>query len=202
MIEIHSLPEFDGRGSITICNGTLFVPCLSGQSRFGYHTDFSNRSKLIHAVIASNMLGRFPDLQMYHDEGGQISFYQPGRPPAADDLLHHYGHMLNDLNQEFDHLKFIVARDLTLSLKLYAHYGAVAEYTCGNYHKIFGEAVAEAMELRSNSIVSHSFAMMTDEFLSACAESSFSRGGIPASNICHVYGETKHIGFVYYDYEQ
>lgn len=201
MKEIYSLTEFDSKGSVAINTGTLLMPSLTGQSRFGYHTDFNKRIKLIHAVIAANMLSRFPDSRMYPDQGGQISFFQPGGPPAVDDLLYHYGQMLTDLNNEFSHLKMMAARELVLSLKLYVHYGAVVEYTCGNYGKIFGEAVTEISELSNNSIASPSFAMLTDSFLTACYEPlTNGRGGIQASNICQVYGETRHIGFVYYDY--
>jgi hypothetical protein len=139
---------------------------------------------------------------MYQDENGQVLFYKQGVPPTVDDLLDHYDQMLNEFDNEFFHLKRIVARDLTLSLKLYAHFGAVAEYNCGDYSKIFGEAVVEATELRTNSINSKSFAMLTDAFVSACSQPPCSeRKGFQASNICHVYGEIRNISFVYYDYD-
>lgn len=200
-MRLNSSNEFFAGGSISISNGAVFIPSLTGQNRFGYNTDFSNRKKVMHEVLDTVMKRHFPDLQMYLDDSDQLYFYSPGNPVSISETIKQYEHILDDLSNDFDHIKQIAARDLKLSLKLYAHYGPVARYTCGNCCRIFGETVAEATELMKNSIDSRSFALISDEFKKASLQFAYSRvRGIPATNICHVYGERRHIEFEYFDY--
>lgn len=54
---------------------------------------------------------------------------------------------------------------LPLSINMIVHYGDIAQYQLRGFDKLYGKVVTEAHLLLKNNVNSHSYVLMTDDYL-------------------------------------
>lgn len=137
--------------------GTLLIPDISGFTKFVRTTDMVTgkniTSRLLSSIIKSNYLG----LQISEIEGDAILFYKYETKFSVAEILGQYEVMLESFNQELALLSEELGREIDLTLKLIAHYGKLAYYKIGKFHKLYGETVIEAHKLLKNPINSNTY---------------------------------------------
>ena len=79
------------------------------------------------------------------------------------------------------------------------HYGAIAEFKVDRFHKIYGKAVVEAHRLLKNHIHSHTYALVTHQYLQQANHINMEqREG--KSELCEVY-DVGELCYTYFPYE-
>ena len=185
-----------------VVQGSIIIPDISGFSRFVETTDVETGklviSKLLNAIIKSNVL----DLQISEIEGDAILFFKYGKRISAKDILHQFCLMKEVFNQEMKFLEEELQLNIDLSLKLIAHYGALAQYNIGKFEKLYGQSVIEAHHLLKNSVASNTYVLLTDAFLDAEVNSELKKlNKFVENSICEVYDGIKKICYTFFDFE-
>ena len=116
--------------------GLLFIPDISGFTRFVNETDIEHSrliiQELLELLINSNQIG----LELSEIEGDAILFYRFGQSPGIKELYAQVEKMFTDFHRQviaYDKLKYCQCRACTsavnLSLKVISHYGEFTGYT-------------------------------------------------------------------------
>jgi hypothetical protein len=182
--------------------GLLFIPDISGFTNFVHQTDLQLGRRIIAELLTSILEHNVLDLQVSEIEGDAVLFYRCGPLPSVARILDQYEHMLTGFHQKLAEFNQQLAQPLNLTLKLVAHYGDLAEYQIGGFRKLYGETVIEAHRLLKNAIVSHTYALLTDNLIAAAQPvlARPRRPGVPSSKQCEGYDQLGNICFTYFDY--
>ncbi|SDF60341.1 Protein of unknown function [Dyadobacter soli] len=182
--------------------GTIFIPDISGFTRFVHNTDFATGRRITYELLSAiidqnNLLFSISEI-----EGDAIFFYKYGPPPSAFELLEQYKRMLNAFNVRLGHINRALGVTYDLSLKLIAHYGPVAEYDLKGFKKLYGKAVVDAHVLLKNEVASHSYALLTADLLSSADPVRLEDlpPGIQSQSLCHNNGDIVHVCYTYFDF--
>lgn len=152
--------------------GLLFIPDISGFTRFVNETDIEHSrliiQELLELLINSNQIG----LELSEIEGDAILFYRFGQSPGMKELYAQVEKMFTSFHKQviaYDKLKYCQCRACTsavnLSLKVITHYGEFTEYTIKNFNKLIGKDVIAAHQLMKNEIQQHEYWLVTEELL-------------------------------------
>lgn len=183
--------------------GTLIIPDISGFTKFVRTTDMVTgkniTSRLLSSIIKSNYLG----LQVSEIEGDAILFYKYETKFSVAEILDQYEVMLESFNEELALLSEELGRKIDLTLKLIAHYGKLAYYKIGKFHKLYGETVIEAHRLLKNPINSNTYVLITDDLLEKdkCEETITNEEVFKANRISNMYADLRNIWITFFDYE-
>lgn len=183
--------------------GTLLIPDISGFTKFVRSMDMMTGkniiSRLLSAIIESNYLG----LEVSEIEGDAILFYKYETKFSVEEILGQYEVMLESFNQELALLSEELGRKIDLTLKLIAHYGKLAYYKIGKFHKLYGETVIEAHRLLKNPINSNTYVLITDDLLEKdkCEETIVHEADFKANRISNMYADLRNIWITFFDYE-
>lgn len=152
--------------------GLLFIPDISGFTRFVNQTDIEHSSiiiqELLEVLINSNETG----LTVSEIEGDAILFYKFGECPPLETVYRQVQKMFCDFHKRlsiYDTHRFCqcdacnTAKDLTL--KVITHYGEFTGYTVKNFSKLIGKDVIVAHQLLKNDIEQHEYWLVTDSVL-------------------------------------
>ncbi len=185
-----------------VVEGTIIMPDISGFSRFVDTTDVDTGkmiiSKLLNAIIKTNVL----DLQISEIEGDAVLFFKYGKRISANDILHQFCLMKEVFNQEVKFLEEEFQLNIDLSLKLIAHYGALAQYNIGKFEKLYGQTVIEAHQLLKNSVNSNTYVLLSDALLDSEENSELKKlNKFVENTICEVYDDIKKICYTFFDFE-
>ena len=152
--------------------GLLFIPDISGFTRFVHETDIEHSRliirELLELLIDSNQIG----LEVSEIEGDAILFYKFGQAPNVKDLYTQVEKMFLEFHKHllaYDRVKYCQCKACTsavnLSLKVITHYGEFTGYTIQNFYKLIGKDVIAAHQLLKNDIDQHEYWLVTENLL-------------------------------------
>lgn len=148
--------------------GLLFIPDISGFTRFINATDIEHSrliiQELLEQLISSNEL----DLEVSEIEGDAILFYKFGPAPQPEILYRQVEKMFCDFHRAllaYDQRRFCQCEAcmsaVGLSLKIITHYGEFTSYNVRNFNKLIGKDVIVAHQLLKNEISEHEYWLLT-----------------------------------------
>jgi len=152
--------------------GLLFIPDISGFTRFVNETDIDHSrliiQELLELLINSNQLG----LTVSEVEGDAILFYRFGEAPTAEELYKQVEKMFCEFHKaliDYDQRKFCQCKACVsasgLTLKIITHYGEFTGYNVKNFSKLIGKDVIVAHQLLKNDIDQHEYWLVTRDLL-------------------------------------
>jgi len=150
--------------------GVLFIPDISGFSRFVNAVELEHSRFIIQQLLEVLLRANDSGLQISEIEGDAILFYQFGEPVALRALYTQVEKMFRAFHQylvAYDHLKIcqckacISAVDLTL--KVITHYGEFAPLRVQHFEKLIGKDVIVAHQLLKNDIPHHEYWLVTQD---------------------------------------
>ena len=148
--------------------GLLFIPDISGFSRFVHETEIGHSrliiQELLEVLINANQLG----LEVSEIEGDAILFYKFGEPPSLQDLYRQVEKMFCDFHRNliaYDHRRYCQCKAclsaINLTLKVITHYGEFTGYNVKNFNKLIGKDIIVAHQLLKNDINHHEYWLVT-----------------------------------------
>lgn len=152
--------------------GLLFIPDISGFTRFVTDTEIEHSrliiQELLEVLIDSNQL----DLKISEVEGDAILFYKYGDSPDLQTLYKQVENMFRAFHRSlnvYDYRRFCYCKAcnaaVNLSLKIITHYGEFTGYTIQNFNKLIGKDVIVAHQLLKNDIPQHEYWLITDNIV-------------------------------------
>ena len=155
-----------------IMTGFLFVPDISGFTRFVTQTELDHSrhiiAELLEIVLKANTLG----LKISEVEGDAVLFYQGGSAPPLSALIEQVTATFVAFHTELK----VLERDRVcrcgacstasrLSLKFIAHAGTLEETSIGTFTKLMGADVNLVHSLLKNSLPHQEYFLATDDYL-------------------------------------
>ncbi len=156
--------------------GLLFIPDISGFTRFVNQTDIEHSSLIIQELLEVLINSNDTGLVVSEVEGDAILFYKFGECPPLETVYKQVQKMFCDFHKRltiYDSHRFCqcdacnTAKDLTL--KVITHYGEFTGYTVKNFSKLIGKDVIVAHQLLKNDIEQHEYWLVTDNILQSDA---------------------------------
>lgn len=148
--------------------GLLFIPDISGFTRFVNQTEIDHSrliiQELLEILIDSNMM----ELQISEIEGDAILFYKYGSTPDIMNLYSQVRKMFCEFNRHiiaYDIRRYCQCKACTsaidLKLKIITHYGEFTSYKVKEFNKLIGKDVIIAHQLLKNEIEDHEYWLLT-----------------------------------------
>ena len=153
-------------------SGLLFIPDISGFTRFINKTEIEHSSLIIQELLELLINANETGLEISEIEGDAILFYKYGSPPAPEVLYRQVEKMFCEFHRNlkiYEETRFcqcaacVSASNLTL--KVITHYGEFTSYTVKNFNKLIGKDVIVAHQLLKNDIDQHEYWLITDNLL-------------------------------------
>lgn len=152
--------------------GLLFIPDISGFTRFVTDTeiDHSRRviQELLEVVIDANQL----DMQVSEVEGDAVLFFKFGAPPDLRRLSQQVERTFRLFHERlawYEISRFCQCRACSaaerLTLKIITHYGEFTSYNVRNFDKLIGKDIIIAHQLLKNDIDHHEYWLATTDLL-------------------------------------
>jgi hypothetical protein len=152
--------------------GLLFIPDISGFSRFVAETEIDHSrliiQELLEILINANNIG----LEISEIEGDAILFYKFGDPPAVNELYKQVEKMFVEFHRSiiaYDQRRYCQCKAcisaINLTLKVITHYGEFTGYNVKNFSKLIGKDVIVAHQLLKNDIDQHEYWLITENLL-------------------------------------
>jgi hypothetical protein len=149
--------------------GLLFIPDISGFSRFINETEIDHSrliiQELLEILINANHLG----LEISEIEGDAILFYKFGSPPELKDLYQQVEAMFLDFHRNlvaYERRRYCQCNAclsaINLTLKVITHYGEFTDYSVKNFRKLIGRDIIVAHQLLKNDIPQHEYWLITN----------------------------------------
>lgn len=148
--------------------GLLFIPDISGFTRFVNETEIEHTSliiqELLEILINANELG----LEISEIEGDAILFYKFGDIPDLETVYKQVERMFCEFHRHlisYEHRRFCQCKAcmsaVGLTLKVVTHYGEFAGYNVKNFNKLIGKDIIIAHQLLKNDIEQHEYWLVT-----------------------------------------
>ena len=148
--------------------GLLFIPDISGFTRFVSETDIEHSrliiQELLELLINSNQIG----LAVSEVEGDAILFYKFGEAPQPQALYKQVEKMFCEFHKAlivYDQRRFCQCKACIsasgLTLKIITHYGEFMDYHVKSFNKLIGKDVIVAHQLLKNDIEQHEYWLVT-----------------------------------------
>ena len=155
-------------------NGLLFIPDISGFTRFVNETEIEHSryiiSELLENIINSNQIG----LIISEIEGDAVLFYRFGSTPSPEEIYAQIEKMFCNFQQQLKNYEVRRACQcsacmaaVNLSLKIITHYGEFSTYNINEYNKLFGKDVIVAHRLLKNDIERHEYWLVTNDLFNS-----------------------------------
>jgi hypothetical protein len=149
--------------------GLLFIPDISGFTRFVHSTEIEHSrliiQELLETLINTNQIG----LEISEIEGDAILFYKFGDAPDLEALYKQVESMFCEFHRQlmaYDQTKFCQCKAcisaVDLSLKIITHYGEFTGYNVKNFNKLIGKDIIVAHQLLKNDIEQHEYWLITN----------------------------------------
>ena len=162
--------------------GLLFIPDISGFSRFVSETEIDHSRLIIQALleilINANQIG----LEVSEIEGDAILFYKFGEPPELKELYKQVEKMFCEFHRNlfaYEHRRFCQCKAcvsaIDLTLKVITHYGEFTGYNVKNFHKLIGKDLIVAHQLLKNDIKQHEYWLVTENLWTDDKSSDFAK---------------------------
>lgn len=148
--------------------GLLFIPDISGFSRFVNKTEIEHSrliiQELLEKLINANQIG----LEVSEIEGDAILFYKFGEPPRMEEVYNQVEKMFCDFHKSliaYENSRYCqcyaCGSAIDLTLKVITHYGEFTGYSVKNFHKLIGKDIIVAHQLLKNDIEQHEYWLVT-----------------------------------------
>ncbi|HEX7847769.1 MAG TPA: DUF2652 domain-containing protein [Chitinophagaceae bacterium] len=154
--------------------GLLFIPDISGFTRFVNETDIEHSRLIIQELLEVLINANDSGLQVSEVEGDAILFYKFGDNPGIEAIYKQVEKMFCDFHKRlilYDRRRFCqctaCSSSIGLTLKVITHYGEFTGYTVSNFNKLIGKDVILAHQLLKNDIAQHEYWLVTDNLLQA-----------------------------------
>jgi hypothetical protein len=148
--------------------GLVFIPDISGFSRFVSETEIGHSRLIIQELLEVLMNANQIGLEVSEIEGDAILFYKFGDPPDLKALYTQVEHMFCSFHRNliaYELSKYCQCKAclsaINLSLKIITHYGEFTGYTVRNFSKLIGKDIIVAHQLLKNDIVDHEYWLIT-----------------------------------------
>jgi hypothetical protein len=149
--------------------GLLFIPDISGFTRFVTETEINHSriiiEELLETLINANGIG----LEISEIEGDAILFYRFGERPALQEIYGQVESMFREFHKylaAYDQRRFCQCKAcvsaINLTLKIVSHYGEFTQYQVKNFNKLLGKDVIVAHQLLKNDIDQHEYWLVTN----------------------------------------
>lgn len=152
--------------------GLLFIPDISGFTRFVNETEINHSrliiQELLEILIGANQVG----LEISEIEGDAILFYKFGEPPSMEELYKQVEKMFCAFHsnlaayeaRRFCQCKACISA-IHLTLKVITHYGEFTGYNVQHFNKLIGKDIIVAHQLLKNDIEQHEYWLVTNSLL-------------------------------------
>ena len=152
--------------------GLLFIPDISGFSRFVAETEIDHSrliiQELLEILINANNMG----LEISEIEGDAILFYKFGDPPAPTEIYRQVEKMFVEFHRSiiaYEQRRYCQCKAcmsaINLTLKVITHYGEFTGYNVKNFSKLIGKDIIVAHQLLKNDIQKHEYWLITQNLL-------------------------------------
>lgn len=152
--------------------GLLFIPDISGFSRFVAETEIDHSrliiQELLEILINANNIG----LEISEIEGDAILFYKFGDPPAVNEIYKQVEKMFVEFHRSimaYEQRRYCQCQAcisaINLTLKVITHYGEFTGYNVKNFSKLIGKDIIVAHQLLKNDIQQHEYWLITQNLL-------------------------------------
>ena len=152
--------------------GLLFIPDISGFSRFVAETEIDHSrliiQELLEILINANNIG----LEISEIEGDAILFYKFGEPPGMTDIYRQVEKMFVEFHRSiiaYEQRRYCQCKAcisaINLTLKVMARYGEFTGYNVKNFSKLIGKDIIVAHQLLKNDIPQHEYWLITQNLL-------------------------------------
>src|SRR5215211_4262585 len=152
--------------------GLLFIPDISGFTRFINETEISHSRLIIQELLELLINANHTGLKVSEIEGDAILFYKFGDAPGLDEIYTQVEKMFCDFHRQlmaYHYRRFCQCKACTsainLTLKVITHYGEFAGYSVKNFEKLIGKDVIVAHQLLKNDIEQHEYWLVTKDLL-------------------------------------
>jgi hypothetical protein len=149
--------------------GLLFIPDISGFTRFVNETEIEHTSLIIQELLESLLNSNELGLDVSEIEGDAILFYKYGEPPAFKELYQQVEKMFRNFHSHlkaYDMQRFCQCNAcnsaIELTLKVITHYGEFTGYHVKNFNKLIGKDIIVAHQLLKNDIKQHEYWLVTN----------------------------------------
>jgi Protein of unknown function (DUF2652) len=157
--------------------GLLFIPDISGFSRFVNEVEIEHSRFIIQQLLEVLIRANDSGLQISEIEGDAILFYKFGEPVALSALYTQVEKMFRAFHQylvAYDNLKICQCKAcisaVALTVKVIAHYGEFTPLRVQQFEKLIGKDVIVAHQLLKNDIPQHEYWLVTKDLHGQPAE--------------------------------
>jgi len=152
--------------------GLLFIPDISGFTRFVNETDIDHSRLIIQELLELLISANETGLEISEIEGDAILFYKFGAPPDMTALYHQVEKMFCAFHRHlamYDLYRFCQCKAcvsaVNLTLKVVTHYGEFTSYNVQHFNKLIGKDIIVAHQLLKNDIEQHEYWLVTKKLL-------------------------------------
>jgi hypothetical protein len=152
--------------------GLLFIPDISGFTRFVSQTEIEHSRLIIQELLEILINANQIELEVSEIEGDAILFYKFGDAPDLEVLYRQVEKMFCAFHQSllvYENSRYCQCKAcmsaIDLSLKIITHYGEFTGYTVRNFSKLIGKDIIVAHQLLKNDIEQHEYWLVTNDVL-------------------------------------
>jgi hypothetical protein len=149
--------------------GLLFIPDISGFSRFVSETEIGHSRLIIQELLEILINANDTGLEISEIEGDAILFYKFGEPPTLEELYRQVEKMFCAFHRNlmaYEQHRYCQCKACTsastLTLKVVTHYGEFTGYNVKTFNKLIGKDLIVAHQLLKNDIPQHEYWLVTD----------------------------------------
>lgn len=145
--------------------GVIILVDISGFTALVYEMDLLVGRDIILRLLSSIIKTNQLSLNIAELEGDSVFYYRFGPAPSHKDIFYQYERMLHSFWATVSGIPALKEKSLLLSLKMIVHYGDMAQYQINGFKKLYGKVITEAHLLLKNKVQSHSYILMTEDYL-------------------------------------
>ena len=159
------IPENDITVATPYKQGVVILVDISGFTALVYEMELAVGRDitltLLSSIIKTNQLA----LNIAELEGDAVFYYRFGAAPSHREVFLQYERTLKSFWATASGIPVLKEKNLPLSLKMIVHYGDIEQYEINGFEKLYGKVVTEAHLLLKNKVQSHSYILMTEDYL-------------------------------------
>ncbi|MFN6944132.1 MAG: DUF2652 domain-containing protein [Cytophagaceae bacterium] len=146
----------------------LFIPDISGYTKFLHNTRLSDSKVLIHKLLEVLIDSNILQLKIGEIEGDAVVFYQLGPPPDIHTIECQVKKTFLDFQKalyEMEQQDTLLATAKNLTLKIIVHYGEIITTDIKGIPKLLGPDLVLAHRILKNNIKIKEYLLMTEQYL-------------------------------------
>jgi hypothetical protein len=149
--------------------GTLFIPDISGFTRFVKELDIETGKEIITQLLSAMINSNKLDFNVAEIEGDAILYYKYGKAYPIERILSQFVLMYKAFHKKLKEISSGYPAARKLSIKLIVHYGPISNFSVNGFYKLYGSTVIEAHRLLKNNLHLDSYILITDAYIKAAS---------------------------------